>query len=724
MSVNHEVKGSLAKLLATENLIIEHKKVSTACFDVLNRVLVLPIWDKASATVYDLLVGHEVGHALYTPTEDWSQQYNIPKDFVNVIEDARVEKLMKRRYPGLARSFYNGYKELNDDDFFGVADVDMSKVSLIDRINLHFKIGAHACVPFSDEEKTFVNMTEQAETFEQVLEICQLIVDFVKQKQDTITEVSVSSQTSQEQQEDNHGEQGESEENTNSSMNESEDYDDGEASNEEQQPSSQSPQQKRDEMVSETQRNFDNEAEKLTNKGRYDDPMYVEVPVIDTKKVILDNKNLREYLNQQFNYIDLDKKRHYGNVFEESDKQFAAYKKESCKEVNYLVKEFEMKKSADSYQRLAVSKTGLLDTAKLHTYKFNEDLFKKVSVIPDGKNHGLIFVLDWSASMSNYLMDTVKQLFNLLWFCKKVQIPFEVYGFTYEWNHRFIDSEYEYTDCHNPVHGTIHIHRTFSLLNFLSSTSSTKDFQNDCLNLWRLAFGLSDSYGSRYGIPSGFDLSGTPLNETVIALHQIIPQFKQIHKVQKLNVVLLTDGESNNIQYNVNLSKKYSDGPDRVVQHILHEQVLRDRKLGRIYQKFSNHHMPNWVTTILLKNLKDNFPEMNLIGFRILPGSAASTLVRESLGVSRYNYFDNDEKATLKVSKIMARWKKEKSVELNEGVGYDALYAISSHNLSSDTEFEVSENASAKEIGKAFRGMLKKKTVNKKILSSFATYIS
>ena len=65
MIVNTEVKGNLARLLATENLKVEHRKVSTACFDVQNRVLILPIWKRASATVYDLLVGHEVGHALY-----------------------------------------------------------------------------------------------------------------------------------------------------------------------------------------------------------------------------------------------------------------------------------------------------------------------------------------------------------------------------------------------------------------------------------------------------------------------------------------------------------------------------------------------------------------------------------------------------------------------------------------------------------------------------------
>jgi hypothetical protein len=65
---------------------------------------------------------------------------------------------------------------------------------------------------------------------------------------------------------------------------------------------------------------------------------------------------------------------------------------------------------------------------------------RKVSVIPDGKNHGLVFVLDWSGSMCDVMLDTCKQLFNLVWFCKKVSIPFEVYAFTNEWRR----GEYDY----------------------------------------------------------------------------------------------------------------------------------------------------------------------------------------------------------------------------------------------------------------------------------------
>ena len=179
-----EIKGNLARLLATENLIVEHRKVPTAMFDVDRRVLTLPMWDKASSVVYDMLVGHEVGHALFTPNEDWRDAVDCPKDFINVIEDARIEKLMKRKFPGLNKSFAGGYKELHDMDFFSVQGQDLSTFSLIDRINLHFKIGAKALVPFSIEEQLFVARTDLAETFEEVLQIASDVYEFSKQEND------------------------------------------------------------------------------------------------------------------------------------------------------------------------------------------------------------------------------------------------------------------------------------------------------------------------------------------------------------------------------------------------------------------------------------------------------------------------------------------------------------------------------------------------------------
>ena len=165
MTVNQEVKGTLAKLLATENLTVEHRKVTTASFDVNNRVLILPIWKTASNTVYDLLVGHEVGHALYTP----NKPHDGDRGFVNVLEDVRIEKLMKRTYPGLRKSFFDGYHELNRDDFFGVNHEDLTKIPFIDRINLWFK--GNANIRFSPEEQVWVDRAAKTETFDEVVQL-------------------------------------------------------------------------------------------------------------------------------------------------------------------------------------------------------------------------------------------------------------------------------------------------------------------------------------------------------------------------------------------------------------------------------------------------------------------------------------------------------------------------------------------------------------------------
>ena len=180
--LTQEIKGNLARLLATENLIVEHRKVSTASFDVDRRVLTLPNWDKASSVVYDMLVGHEVGHALFTPNEDWTAEHDCPRDFVNVIEDARIEKLMKRKYPGLRKSFAGGYKELNDKDFFGIEGEDFNTFSLIDRINLHFKVGASAMIPFETDERQFLPRIDECETFEEALQIAVDIFEYSKKE--------------------------------------------------------------------------------------------------------------------------------------------------------------------------------------------------------------------------------------------------------------------------------------------------------------------------------------------------------------------------------------------------------------------------------------------------------------------------------------------------------------------------------------------------------------
>ena len=146
-------KTQLAKLLATENITVRQtSEAKTASFDVRNRVLTLPNWNFDDTVVLDLLIGHEVGHALWTLDTDWESALakGLHKGITNVVEDARIEKRIKQRYPGLIRCMVSGYRILESKGFF-YDDIDsIEHMGLIDRINLHFKLGAMANIPFSE----------------------------------------------------------------------------------------------------------------------------------------------------------------------------------------------------------------------------------------------------------------------------------------------------------------------------------------------------------------------------------------------------------------------------------------------------------------------------------------------------------------------------------------------------------------------------------------------
>ncbi len=712
---SQEIKGNLARLLATENLIVEHRKVSTASFDVDRRVLTLPNWDKASSTVYDMLVGHEVGHALFTPNKDWRDTADCPKDFVNVIEDARIEKLMKRKYPGLRKSFAGGYKELNDADFFDIDGKDFNTFSLIDRINLHFKIGASAMVPFSIEEQLFVARTDVAETFEEVLQIAVDVFNYSKQEQEEeqeetpqempSNESSSESQEDVEQQETNDREQPK-QENTISSGQEQSGADEEEGEDEEEGSVE----------GSKTQNSFNEAAKGLTDRYS-NNPVYVEIPdSVDLPTFVADWTEVHDWIDEyRNNFLGKNEGDDYYNPYETVDKSYVEFRKQSQKEVNYLVKEFECRKSADAYARAGQSKTGVLDTSKLHTYKYNEDLFKKVTVIPDGKNHGLIFLLDWSGSMQSEILSTVKQLLNLTAFCKKVQIPFEVYAFTNEFYtvrrikngvNEYVSND-EYFEKNGCMEGKIFLPKDmFHLMNFVSSRSNSKDYERMCLNLYREAYIFV--YACSYQSTIGIGLSGTPLNEGIIMLNYIIPQFKKQNDLQKVNVCVLSDGEACQSSYGREL---YSDHKDEFYvrpRRLDYRSVLRDRTTGHVYAMNDS-----WseMTNIFIQQLRDRNPGVNVLGFRIMSSGGLSNFVSIYGNISYYD-------------QVQKQWKKSKSAVVPFPKSYTALYVISNNAVESDVDFDVETGAKKGEISRAFKKMLGSKSANKKLLNSFIEYVA
>ena len=705
MTVNHEIKSHLAKLLATEDLVVEHRYVETAQFNVHSRVLTLPMWERASSIVYDMLVGHEVGHALYTPDRDWLLEKKISPQVVNIVEDVRIEKLMKRRYAGISKTFYRGYNELADEDFFALENENIELMSLADRINLYFKIGSFVDIKFKNfEEKDLVKKVSDCETFDDVLNVAEELYNFCK------------SEAKQEQPKNDAQQQsgvggGESDGQPESNDFESVEPEEGESYGGTAQQQSQvvdGDENQGDDLDLKTVDSLEDAIKELASMDGFEN-VYTELPQINLENIIIPNAEIHQRFAEAWDEYE------GSEVFDSVDEEYLKFKKSAQKEVNYLVKEFECRKAADSYARATTARTGVLDCTKLHTYKYNEDLFKKVTTLADGKNHGLIFLLDWSGSMGDVMLDTVKQMFNLVWFCKKVGIPFEVYAFTNDYP-VMIEDDAGYkiprpTTEKKP--NTLAFTEWFSLMNLLTSKTKTKELEKQIHNIYRLAryFRRGYNYGT-YPCPVGMSLSGTPLNEALVCLHSIIPEFKKENGLQKVQCVVLSDGEANPLTYYKEIHRFWEDKtkePYIGTGRLSTNSFLRDRKTGNTYSFDCEWYA---FTDVILRNLKDNFSDVNFIGIRVLEPRDAKSFIRRYCGAygSEYN-------------RVELSWRKQRAFSI-KGSGYSTYFGMSANSLSQSSEFDVDEGATKSKIKSAFVKSLKSKKMNKKVLNEFIELIA
>ena len=148
----------------------------------------------------------------------------------------------------------------------------------------------------------------------------------------------------------------------------------------------------------------------------------------------------------------------------------------------------------------------MIDTQSLYKYKLSEDIFKRITVVPEGKNHGLVIFLDWSGSMCHNLLDTLKQTYNLVWFCRKAGIPFRVYGFQNGWDN--------YSSNHPAIQeqeNVLAFCNGFRLLEFFSSRQNKKSLEKSMKLVYFQAFSMN-SHRLRY--VQEYGLGGTPLSES------------------------------------------------------------------------------------------------------------------------------------------------------------------------------------------------------------------
>ena len=731
-------KSTIAKLLSEEDINVVQKQATTASFDVKNRELVLPIWkDEMSDNIADLLVCHEIGHALYTSEDmlDKMIKRDIEKTFVNVIEDARIEKMVQQKYAGSRSVFLKGYKELIDKDFFGTKSKDISKLNLIDRINLYFK--GTTDTPFSAEEKIWVEKVNNVKTEDDVLNLSEELYKWLQGKKksqdeeqenlETQSEVGQSGDGSEEGQEQSQGSgseesNDEGEEQSGSSTESDQDSDETDGTQEVNSGGSEGGQFSGNEFVATTDNNFNEKSQEMRDMEAKDRD-YSFIPKVKLDKTIISSDEIFKLCRENYKCTESE----YKLFVRKTTEEFQNIKKDSKKVISYMVKEFEMKKSANQYKRASTAKTGSLDMGVLHSYKFNDDLFKKVTTLPGATNHGMVMFLDWSGSMCNNMPTTLKQLFNLVWFCNRVKIPFEVYAFT----DAFDGNRYYNNNPGSPIQdfksGDLVVNDV-KLLNFLSNKMNKKDQDEMMDYLWKMAarwVGFRDWRKDGYPMnpPKKLTLGGTPFNHAIVAAMELLPKYKKKTGVEKLNAVFLTDGASHKIsnkyivdgdidtQSETKAFDSYSNDKIMVITDPVTNTTITEEEVINKISRYS--YDSSSQTTMLLQLLKKRVPDTSILGFYVA-GSGKAGYVKKEIIMKEMNC--SWEEASEYYKEI-----NKNKVLVSKQKGYDEYYILPGGAKldieSGDLNVEV--GASKANLKRAFVKASKGKVTSRILLNKF-----
>ena len=688
-------KSLLAKLMATENLHIEQRNVSTASFDVSERILTIPVLnDKITTYQYDLFIGHEVGHALFTPIEGMrkAREMKLSRSVMNVVEDSRIERKIKQKYPGIRHSFYAAYKELLDLDFFGTLGKSINDLSFIDRINLHCKCGIDLGIVFCDEEKALLNAVENTTTYDDVISVAQEVVEYMRaHKQVAVERHDDESAVFTADADDVEYGDGEIDEQQgfDNECDEEEDSDEVDVGKNNSGGNT-------GEIVAETDEEYNKNRHKLfSDKCR--NYVYGNVPNLDIKSVVIDYKTI---LQQHRQFITDHNNNYPSNKNTGTDtKELLKFRADSKNIVSYLVKEFELRKNANQMKRAGVAKTGELNMSKVYSYAYNEDIFKKLTIMPDGKSHGLVMFIDWSGSMHPHLDNTIRQLLNLVMFCKAVSIPYEVYAFTQTYKDRLPNWEARYNKTQDCTPGNMVLSK-FNLMNLLSSRMGSVDFN--------YAAAIMLAMTKRYIIrPDWICLSGTPLNEAIVAAMNIVPKFKLDNKLQVVNTVFLTDGDGSNSHRTWG-----DDGKENRYYQSNTVYVIRDPVTKHEERMVDT----NDLTQVYIKLLKAR-TDAKILGFYILHSREFGNLM--------YNYVHQKRVLSSEVDKLKSSFRKSK-YQIMTTAGYDEYYLLRAEGLDEEDpdEIKVSTEATTRGFVSAFSKFNNCRKSNRVVLNRFIGMIS
>ena len=742
-----DTKSQLAKLIATENIEVQHNNVKTASFDTLNRILTLPTFKEQSGDVYDMLIAHECSHALWTPADGWKSiaSDNSLRSYVNVLEDCRIDKKIQKSYPGVVNNYKNGFDILEKQNFFGTHDKNINKdLMLIDKINLYYKSSKRLPFNFSPKDKKWLDKVDSLKTFKDVVNLAKEMLDWQKKQVEQMMKLpdfdlhAIAENYDLDNGSDNEDETSEEQSDNNKKTDDEIKDDKGEGEKETEKtdedkketdtPVTANPESKEGggdgvspiRLRAITDDSFEERAKKeLYDSDESSAYNYFSVPEPKLDKAVVGYKTfLKEF--RTFVAEEIHKTGNPASTIEYINwlkDTFKKFKNENKKTVMYLVKEFEMKKSANSYKRATIHKTGIIDPLKLKEYKYNENIFKKLTIIPDAKNHGMMMLLDWSGSMCDTIQQTVEQLMNLVWFCQKVNIPFEVYFFTseYEKNDRTFNREGNLTFNYKSGDGVMSDVRLVCIAN---NKMKKRELDESLMYVWHMSMTYSDRYtstgythkGDRFYLPGKYYLGSTPLNEALVVMNKMIPIFKSKNSIEKMTLITLTDGGANSTFSD---KKEMTAAGLDTINMGYNPPVVKYGKKQYTLKKKNRYYRSQAMTGILLQIIKE-VQQISTVGFYVtkrFKSYQMSELIPEDL---------NWKNRELWLSKFRSNMNKQRYSEAVH-IGYNKYFLLNGKKLKVENVdlSTINDSMKAGGIKRIFAKSMKNRLQSRTLLNKF-----
>jgi hypothetical protein len=292
--------------------------------------------------------------------------------------------------------------------------------------------------------------------------------------------------------------------------------------------------------------------------------------------------------------------------------------------------------------------------------------------------------------------ETVEQLIGLVAFCRRINIPFNVFAFS----DAFYSAANKYTYNENGIGSNVR----FTLIELFSNKMSNHEFNFMCQSL----------YSNVWRHVSGYHLNGTPLNLALTYAVEYMGKFISENGTEKNSFILLTDGEGEGI---TNSKKSIINGTsyDRKTGKPHNcRSYLRDPITKKEYNVSRYDNIG--ATNALLDIIRSRYG-VNVIRFFVSPA-------RSSNITTFMNRNNISQSLVSVVDELTKKIRKDGYLQVDGIDGVDKLFIVNANSKVRDEEIEIDSDMSARQISNQLKKSMQTSRTSRVLLSRFIDEIA